>query len=49
MVMKKKITIMIPTVIDCAIMKCEGCENRTKPNMNKPNKMKPNLTRPSKI
>ena len=29
MVMKKNFTIEIPTVINFAIMKCGGCQNRT--------------------
>ena len=32
MVTKKNFTIMIPNVINCAIMKCGGYEYRTKPN-----------------
>ena len=30
MVMMKNVTVIIPTVIDCAIMKCGGCESCTK-------------------
>ena len=32
-VTKKIFTIMIPTVISCRIMKCGGCEYRTKSNL----------------
>ena len=37
MVMKKNFTIIIPTAIDCAVMKCGGCENRTKTKPTKSN------------
>ena len=37
MVMKNNFTIIIPTVIDCAIIKCGGCENRTNTKPTKSN------------
>ena len=43
MIMKKNFIIIIPTVID-AIMKCGGCENRTKTKPTKSNQTYPNLT-----
>ena len=44
-VMKKNFAIIIPTVIDCAILKCGGCENRTKTKPTKSNQTYPNLTK----
>ena len=41
---KKNFTIIIPTVIDCAIMKCGGCENRSKTKPTKYNQTLPNLS-----
>ena len=51
MVKKKFFIMIIPTVIDCAIMKCGGCENRTKtkPNLTKPKQIYPNLTLPNSV
>ena len=40
MVMKKNFTIIMPTVIDCAIMKCGGL--KIVPEQNQPNLTKPN-------
>ena len=37
MVMKKNCTIIISTVLNCAIMKCGGCENCTKTEPTKSN------------
>ena len=42
MVMKKNFTIVIPNVINCAIMKCGGCEYRAKPGQT--NQIYPNQT-----
>ena len=45
--MKKTFTIIIPTVINCAIMKNGGCENRTKTKPTKFNQTLPNLSQSS--
>ena len=44
MVVKKNFTIIISTIVDYAIMKCGGCENRTKTKPTKHNQIYPNLT-----